>query len=88
MYIFPITVIHSFLLHTDVHGSSPKNGEIRLHSDTANGQGAVEIYTSQYGWSSVCPDGFDNSDAGVICRRLGYAGGTSQSYRCVYPNMV
>lgn len=72
----------SFVL--GVHVASVQGGEIRLHSDVNNGQGAVEIYTIQYGWSSICPDGFDDSDAAVLCRKLGYDGGTSRSYRQVY----
>ena len=76
----------SFPYLSDVHGTIVQGGELRLHNDIDDGQGAVEIYTVQYGWSSICPDGFEDSDAAVLCRRLGYGGGTSQEYRrvCTY----
>lgn len=70
-------------MDTDVHsvGQGPfgeEIGDIRLNGDVENGRGAVEIYTS-FGWSSVCPDGFDDSDAAVICRQFGYSSGFSES---------
>lgn len=31
-------------------------------------------------WGYVCPNGFDNNDAGVICREAGYTGGVAFDY--------
>ena len=69
--------------HTDVHrvgqGSLGEEvGDIRLYGDSENGRVAFEICTSLYGWSSVCPDGFDNTDAAVLCRQFGYSTGVSR----------
>ena len=53
-------------------------GDLRLIGSTANGAGAVEIY-SRLGWTTICPDDqWSNSDADAVCQRLGYDSGTSE----------
>lgn len=34
--------------------------------------GIVEVY-QKYFWTTLCADGFDQRDADVICRQLGYS---------------
>ncbi len=70
--------------HTDVHEPGARTGDLRLYGDRNNGWGAVEVYNIGVGWVSICPDGFDNDDALVVCKQFGYEIGTSTSYRQVY----
>lgn len=66
---------HSWIHHTDIHPAGEQVGDLRLYGDPRNGRGAVEIFT-QFGWSSICHDGFDPSDALVICQQFGYEMGS------------
>lgn len=43
------------------------------------GHGRVTV--QQYGiWGRVCPNSWDDNDATVVCRMLGYAGGVAYKY--------
>ena len=48
-----------------------------------DGEGVVLVYSSvkNYGWSPVCVNEWDDEDARVACRQLGYVGGYSSAYR-------
>ena len=47
------------------------DGEIRLQDGTQPSNGRVEVCQNGI-WGSVCNDMWDDADASVVCRQLGY----------------
>lgn len=49
-------------------------GAVRLVNGPSDLEGTVEVCFNNNGhWGSVCDDGWDNSDASVVCKQLGFS---------------
>ena len=41
-------------------------------------EGRVEVFWNNK-WSTICDNGWDDNDAVVVCKQLGYSGGSARS---------
>ena len=50
-----------------------QNGDIRLVGSSDPLEGRVEVCANRT-WGTICDDYWDNNDASVVCRQLGFSG--------------
>ncbi|XP_071798574.1 uncharacterized protein [Asterias amurensis] len=60
---------------TSTAGVICKPNDVRLVDGPARGSGRVEIIVDGT-WGAICDNEWDLTDAGVVCRQLGYSGAT------------
>ena len=71
MYV--VTLLPSHFVYVAI-----PTGSVRLTASTSSSSGIVEVYINS--WVTICPSQWDNTDAGVVCRELGYEGGTTDTF--------
>lgn len=69
------------LMHNTINGKlhvcfflleSCHSGNIRLRGSSSGLTGWVDVCT-EHSWTAICADNWDNSDASVACKQLGFS---------------
>ena len=60
-------------MHAKLISAPCTNGDVRLRGDWRyNSFGRVEVCLEET-WGTICDDYWDNNDASVICKQLGFS---------------
>ena len=72
-------VVFGFLLGLlSVAARGASDGDLRIEDGPSGSHGRLEIFHDGE-WGGVCDDDFDDTDAGVACRELGYTWGVDST---------
>ena len=76
MYGVMMNIIHctnpTVMYINNVAQGNCTHGEVHLLFGSNEREGTVEVCVHGY-WGTICDNGWDSRDAGVICRQLGYS---------------
>ncbi|XP_070556087.1 uncharacterized protein [Ptychodera flava] len=70
---FQVFLVSTILVAFNAHRTVQQTG--KLTNGTTPYEGRVEMLTEKYGWTPVCDEHWDMSDADVLCRDIGYMEG-------------
>ena len=59
------------------------DGKLRLIGGSSYNEGRVEVFYNGE-WGTVCDDGWSSTDAGVVCRQLGFGSSGRAYYRAYF----
>ena len=64
-----------YLLLLVLFSAACRSGSVQLVGGSSRNEGRVEVCIRR-AWGTICDDSWSNTDAGVVCRQLGYQSGT------------